>query len=49
VGSSFLGDIEMEQKFNELTVRKVTALNQKEIRASTKGGGFHSAFSDGLL
>jgi len=49
VGSSFLGDIEMEQKFNELTVRKVTALNQKELRASTKGGGFHSAFSDGLL
>jgi len=49
VGSTFLGDIEMEQKFNELTMRKVGALNQKEIKASTKGGAFHAAFSDGLL
>jgi hypothetical protein len=49
VGSTFLGDVEMEQKFNDLTLRKVGALNAKEIRASMKGGGFHSAFSDGLL
>ena len=49
VGSTFLGDVEMETKFNDLTLRKVGALNAKEIRASTKGGGFHSAFSDGLL
>jgi hypothetical protein len=49
VGSSFLGDTEMEQKYNELTLRKVNALNQKEIRASMKGSGFHAAFSNGLL
>jgi len=49
VGASFLGDVEMEQKYNELTLRKVSALNQKEIRASMKGSGFHAAFSNGLL
>jgi len=49
VGSTFLGDIEMEQKYNDLTLRKVGALNQKEIRASMKGSGFHAAFSNGLL
>ena len=48
-GSSFLGDVEMEQKFNELTNNKINALNQKELRASMKGGAFHSVFSDGLL
>jgi len=49
VGSSFLGDVEMEAKFNELTNNKINALNQKELRASMKGGAFHSVFSDGLL
>ena len=49
VGSSFLGDTEMEQKYTDMTLRKVNALNQKELRASTKGGGFHSAFSSNLL
>ena len=48
-GSSFLGDVEMEQKFNELTNNKVKALNQKELRASMKGGAFHAAFSTPLL
>lgn len=49
VGATFLGDVEMEQKFNELTTRKVSALNQKEIRASMKGGSFSSQFSTPLL
>jgi len=49
VGSTFLGDTEMETKFNDLTLRKVGALNAKEVRASTKGGAFHAAFSNGLL
>ena len=49
VGATFLGDVEMEQKFNELTARKVAALNQKEIRASMKGGSFSSQFSTPLL
>jgi hypothetical protein len=48
-GSSFLGDVEMEAKFNELTNNKINALNQKELRASMKGGAFHSAFSTPLL
>jgi len=48
-GSSFLGDVEMEQKFNELINNKVNALNQKELRASMKGGAFHAAFSTPLL
>ena len=49
VGATFLGDIEMEQKFNELTLRKVNALNQKEIRASLKGSSFASRFDSPLL
>jgi len=49
VGATFLGDVEMEQKFNDLTTRKVAALNQKEIRASMKGGAFSSQFSTPLL
>jgi hypothetical protein len=49
VGATFLGDVEMEAKFNELTTRKITALNSKEIRASMKGGGFTSQFSTPLL
>ena len=49
VGSTFLGDTEMEQKFNELTTKKVNSLNQKEIKASMKGGSFSSQFSTPLL
>ena len=49
VGATFLGDVEMEQKFNELTLRKVNALNQKEIRASLKGSSFASRFDSPLL
>jgi hypothetical protein len=49
VGATFLGDVEMEQKFNELTTNKVDSLNQKEIRASMKGGSFSAQFSTPLL
>ena len=49
VGATFLGDVEMEQKFNELTINKVNALNQKELRASLKGGSFSAQFSTPLL
>jgi len=49
VGSSFLGDVEMEAKFNELTNNKINALNQKELRASMKGGSFSAQFSTPLL
>mgnify|MGYP003322089764 FL=1 len=49
VGATFLGDVEMEQKFNELTLRKVNALNQKEVRASLKGSSFASRFDSPLL
>ena len=45
VGSTFIGDVEMEQKFDNLTVRKVTALNDKEKRADLKGGIFTHHFS----
>ena len=45
VGSTFLGDVEMEQKFDALTEGKIVALNQKEIRASMKGGSFSSRFN----
>ena len=48
-GSTFLGDVEMEQKFNELTNNKINALNQKELRASMKGGSFSAQFSTPLL
>ena len=44
-GSVFLGDLEMEQKFNGLTERKIVSLNQEEIRASMKGAAFSSRFS----
>ena len=49
VGATFLGDVEMEQKFNELTINKVASLNQKELRASMKGGSFSAQFSTPLL
>jgi hypothetical protein len=49
VGATFLGDVEMEQKFNELTTNKVNSLNQKELRASLKGGSFSAQFSTPLL
>ena len=49
VGATFLGDLEMEQKFNDLTEGKIIALNQKEIRASMKGAAFASRFDSPLL
>jgi len=49
VGSSFIGDIEMENKFNELTARKVTGLNEKEKRADLKGGIFTHHFSSSAI
>ena len=49
VGATFLGDVEMEQKFNELTINKVNELNQKELRASMKGGSFSAQFRTPLL
>jgi len=49
VASIYLGDVEMEQKFTELTQRKINALNQKEIRASMKGSAFSAQFSTPLL
>ena len=45
----YLGDVEMEQKFDLLTTRKIDMLNQKEIRASMKGASFSSQFSSPLL
>ena len=47
--SVYLGDIEMEQKFDALTEGKITALNQKEIKASMKGAAFSARFSTPLL
>jgi hypothetical protein len=47
--SIFLGDVEMEQKFELLSTTKVNNLNQKEIRASMKGATFASRFSSPLL
>jgi len=49
VGAVFLGDVEMEQKYIQLTQAKINSLNQKELRASMKGSGFHAAFSSNLL
>ena len=49
VGSTFIGDVEMEQKFDNLTVRKVTALNDKEKRADLKGGIFTHHFSSSAI
>jgi len=48
-GAVYLGDIEMEQKYIQLTAGKIGSLNQKEINASMKGSGFHAAFSSNLL
>ena len=45
VGSTFVGDVEMEQKFNQLTVNKIVALNDKEKRADLKGGIYTHHFS----
>jgi hypothetical protein len=47
--SVYLGDIEMSMKFKELMQTKINSLNQKEVRASMKGGGFASRFSSPLL
>jgi hypothetical protein len=49
VGSTFIGDVEMEQKFDNLTVRKVVALNDKEKRADLKGGIFTHHFSSSAI
>ena len=49
VGSTFLGDVEMEAKFTELTKRKIQALNQKEVRASMKGSSFAARFDSNLI
>ncbi len=49
VGSSFLGDIEMEQKFNDLASRKIMSLNEKEKRADLKGGIFTHHFSSSAI
>ncbi len=48
-GSSFLGDIEMEQKFNDLASRKIMSLNEKEKRADLKGGIFTHHFSSSAI
>ncbi len=45
----YLGDVEMEAKFDALSIRKIDMLNQKEIRASMKGASFSSQFSSPLL
>ena len=47
--STFLGDVEMEAKFDALTQRKIGALNQKEMRASMKGASFASRFDSPLI
>ena len=49
ISSLFIGDIEMENKFNELTARKVTGLNEKEKRADLKGGIFTHHFSSSAI
>ena len=49
VGSTFIGDVEMEQKFNELTNRKIIALNEKEKKADLKGGIFTHHFSSSSI
>ena len=49
VGSTFIGDVEMEQKFNELTGRKIMALNEKEKEADLKGGIFTHHFSSSSI
>jgi len=49
VGSTFIGDVEMEQKFNDLSSRKVLALNSKEQRADLKGGIFTHHFSSSSI
>ena len=49
VGSTFVGDIEMEQKFEQLTANKIMALNDKERRADLKGGIFTHHFSSSSI
>ena len=49
IGSTFIGDLEMEQKFDNLTTRKITALNEKEKRADLKGGIFTHHFSSSAI
>ena len=49
VGATFLGDVEMEQKFDNLTINKINSLNQKEKRADLKGGIFTHHFSSSAI
>jgi len=48
-GSIYLGDIESQQKFDELTARKVLALNEKTKKADLKGGIFTANFSSAII
>jgi hypothetical protein len=43
VASIFLGDAETEQKYNDLLIRKIDALNMKEKNAALKGGSFSAS------
>lgn len=45
----FLGDFDAETKFNQLTERKITALNEKTKKADLRGGIFTSNFSSKLI
>lgn len=45
VASMYLGDNESEQKYNELFLRKINALNMKEKNAALKGGSFSAVYS----
>ena len=49
VASIYLGDIEMEQKFDLLTTKKIDSMNQKEVRASMKGSSFAARFDSNLI
>jgi len=45
----FLGDFDAENKYNELTNRKISALNEKTKKADLRGGIFTSNFSSNLI
>lgn len=49
VAQTFLGDVESEAHYNELTARKILALNEKTKKADLKGGIFTSNFSTALI
>lgn len=48
-GSIYLGDLEAQQKFDELTARKVMSLNEKTKKADLKGGIFTANFSSSII